>query len=80
MPKANQAQRIADKFGGAGSLASAIDVPYHQVTDWCRRTGFVPEKHRLRVLQAAETRGIDMTAFEFVRHLVEVPAGGTSDG
>lgn len=80
MQKPNQAQRVADKFGGAGSLAEAIDVPYHQVADWCRRTGFVPEKHRLSVLQAAQARGIDLTAFEFVRHLVEVPTGAASNG
>ncbi len=72
----NQAQFIADKFGGASSLATAIGVPYPRVADWCRRTRFIPEKHRMDVLMAAKARNIDVTAFDFVRHLVTVRVDG----
>lgn len=72
--KFNQAQFIADKFGGAGSLADAIKVPYHRVADWCRRTRFIPEKHRPDVLQAAVRLGVDVTPYDFIRHLVQIAA------
>ena len=70
----NQAQFIADRFGGRPVLAEAIDVPAHQVDYWCRVTKFIPEKHRPRVLQEAIRLQVDVTAFDFIRHLVSVPA------
>lgn len=66
----NQAEFIADRFGGTTALADALGLPYHQVRDWCRRTRFIPEKHRPSVLIAARERGVDVTPFDFIRHLV----------
>ncbi len=66
----NQAQFIADKFGGTIALAEAIGVPYHRVADWCRRTKFIPERDRAKVLDAGVARSIDVTPYDFIRHLV----------
>lgn len=68
----NQAQHVADRFGGATAMSEATGIPYHQITDWCRRTRFIPEKHRAHVLRTAEANGVDVTAFDFIRHLVTV--------
>jgi len=75
MPEAfNQARFIADRFGGAITLAEAIGVPYHQVRDWTRRSKFIPEKHRPAVLAAAERLGVNVTPYDFIRHLVRLAA------
>lgn len=66
----NQAQFIADKFGGTTALAEATGIPYHQVAYWCRTTKFIPENKRQRVLEVAAAREVDVTAFDFIRHLV----------
>lgn len=72
MPEAfNQARFIADRFGGVAALAEQTRLPYHRVADWCRRTGYIPEKHRLEILRAAALSGVDLTAFDFIRHLVK---------
>jgi hypothetical protein len=68
----NQAEYIARKFGGRPKYAAAINEPLPKVNDWCRRTGFVPEYARMRTLQAARRECVDITAFDFVRHLVKL--------
>lgn len=68
--KFNQAQFIADKFGGRVAFAKALGFKYHTVANWCRGSGLIPEDHRLACLRAAEANGVDLTAFDFVRHLV----------
>lgn len=70
----NQAQYIADRFGGAPALSDAIGVAYHKVSYWCRRTKFIPEEHRPAVLAAAERLGVNVTPFDFIRHLVKLAA------
>jgi hypothetical protein len=69
----NQARFIADKFGGATALAEALPgVEYHRVSDWCRRSRYIPERFRQAILEAAAARGIDVTPYDFIRHLVPV--------
>lgn len=68
----NQVLFIARRFGGLPQLAEAIDVPYHQVRDWARRSKFIPEKHRPAVLAAAVRLEVDVTPFDFIRHLVRL--------
>lgn len=77
----NQARYFADKFGGLPSFAERIDRPYHKVRRWVRDLGYIPEPERPNVLRAAEAYQVDVTAFDFIRHLVR-PAytGATVDG
>lgn len=70
----NQAQFIADRFGGPPALAEALGLPYPRVSYWCRRARFIPEEHRPAVLRAAADLGKDVTPFDFIRHLVELAA------
>lgn len=70
----NQAQFIADRFGGRRELAAAIGVHRKTVDYWCRVTKHIPEEYRMRVLIAADRLKIDVTPFDFIRHLVELAA------
>ena len=75
MPEAfNQAQFIADRFGGRAKLAEALDVPEHRVGYWCRTTKYIPEEYRPAVLIAAKRLGVDVTPYDFIRHLVALAA------
>lgn len=67
----NQAQFIADRFGGRRALAEAIDVKPKTVDYWCSTTTFIPEGYRGKVLWAAECLEIDVTPYDFIRHLVQ---------
>lgn len=69
----NQAEFVANRFGGRAKLAEAIEEKRSTVDYWCRETGVIPEDRRLRVLKAAEELGADLTPFDFIRHLVMTP-------
>jgi hypothetical protein len=72
--KFNQAQFIADRFGGRRSFAAATGFNIKTVDYWCRTVKHIPEDYRPDVLRAAAERGIDVTAFDFIRHLVTLAA------
>jgi hypothetical protein len=76
----NQAQFIAERFGGRGQLSDAIDVSRKTVDYWCRVTRFIPEEHRPAVLEAAWRLKVDVTPFDFIRHLVAVPTAALAAG
>ncbi len=68
----NQAEFVAERFGGRQRLADALDVPYSRVRDWCLGAGFIPESYRHRCLTAADAMSIDLTPYDFIRHLTKV--------
>lgn len=80
MPEAiNQAEFIAARFGGRGQLADALDVPLHRVGYWCR-IGKIPQDYWPKILLTAHNKSVDVTPFDFIRHLVQVPTGILADG
>lgn len=81
MPEAfNQAEFIAERFGGRDKLADAIGVKRHVVDYWCRVTKFIPEKHRPAVLEAAHRDDVNVTPYDFIRHLVATPVAALAAG
>ena len=67
----SQAHNIMDLFGGAASLAKAINLPYATVYRWQLpkeqggTDGLVPSKHHLPIIRAARLQDIDIKYSHF---------------
>jgi hypothetical protein len=68
----NPAQRVIQKFGGQSALAALIGKGQTTVQHW-GKTGRVPAKWQGELLQLAATRGIELTASDFIETPSHVP-------
>jgi hypothetical protein len=61
----NAAQRIVAKFGGQTALAALLGRPQSTIQYWTK-TGTIPPKWHLPIMQAAIDRGVTVAANEFI--------------
>lgn len=67
----SQADRVLAKFGGdEKEMADKTGLPGHVIRH-AKRTGFFRQTHHALIIQKAEEHGVDVTAFDFIHHLVQ---------
>lgn len=59
------AKNVVDKFGGQTALAAAIGKGQSLVSYWVK-TGSIPAKWQQSIIDAATSRGIDLSRFDFI--------------
>jgi hypothetical protein len=57
--------KIIGAFGGVRPLARAINQPPTNVSGW-RKRGTIPDWQKVRVLDAAQRRGIELVLTDFL--------------
>jgi hypothetical protein len=70
MTAKSQAERVVERFGGAGPMAKTTEIAEQSIRNWIR-SGHIPQKHHLQILVAARAAGVDLSPADFVAHLVE---------
>lgn len=65
-----QAERIVRKFGGRPETVEKTGLKEHIVRH-ALRVGYFQEADRPTILAKAEEHGADITAFDFIAHLVQ---------
>lgn len=66
----SQAERIVRKFGGRQPMSEKTGLKDHVIRH-AERVGYFQEGDRPLILAKAELHHLDVTAFDFIAHLVQ---------
>jgi hypothetical protein len=77
-PEQSQADRVLAKFVDEATMAAETGLPAHVIRH-AKRTGFFRQTHHPLILARALEHGRDVTAFDFIAHLVthRIPESAT---
>jgi ribonuclease BN (tRNA processing enzyme) len=71
-PESSPAAKILGIFGGASRLARLLGMPASTVGHW-KTTGLIPCQHQAPILSLARSRGLLLTADDFIRKQAPEP-------